>query len=138
MCPDFSFLPTEKDGFTHCFVCGQDNPIGLKLKFTKEGRTVKTEFIPGELYQGWPGLIHGAIIIALLDEAMSYACYYNGYDSVTGKLSTKLKKPAKIAEPLIVTGNITRISKKLIETRATVALKNGETVAGGVGTMFIL
>lgn len=42
-------LLSVKD-YTMCFDCGQENPIGLKLSFCREGETVKTEFTPGELH----------------------------------------------------------------------------------------
>lgn len=44
---------------------GQDNPIGLKLVFSWDGKTAKAEFTPNEYHQGWPGLVHGGVILAL-------------------------------------------------------------------------
>ena len=53
-----------------CFVCGMENPIGLKLAFYEdEGGRVIAHFTPREEYQGYPGVLHGGIIAALLDEA---------------------------------------------------------------------
>jgi len=51
-----------------CFVCGIDNPIGLKLKFytDDEGRSI-AHFRPKPEHQGYPGQLHGGIISALLD-----------------------------------------------------------------------
>ncbi|TMJ13562.1 MAG: PaaI family thioesterase, partial [Bacillati bacterium ANGP1] len=42
-----------------CFACGQDNPIGLRLRFTTEGDAVRAEFTPGVQYQGYDGVLHG-------------------------------------------------------------------------------
>ena len=47
---------------TMCFACGQENPIGLKLRFTWDGQTAHAEFTPTELHQGWWGIVHGGII----------------------------------------------------------------------------
>ena len=51
-----------------CFLCGIDNPIGLKLKFytDEEGRCI-ARFRPKPEHQGYPGQLHGGIISALLD-----------------------------------------------------------------------
>jgi acyl-coenzyme A thioesterase PaaI-like protein len=51
-----------------CFVCGIDNPIGLKLKFytDDEGRCI-SRFQPGAELQGYPGQLHGGINSTLLD-----------------------------------------------------------------------
>jgi len=52
-----------------CFVCGINNPIGLKLKFytDDEGRCI-ARFQPKPEHQGYPGQLHGGIISTLLDE----------------------------------------------------------------------
>ena len=55
-----------------CFGCGRDNTIGLKLDFHQEGESVRAEFIPGEMYQGWPGVVHGGLICTMLDEVIGY------------------------------------------------------------------
>jgi acyl-coenzyme A thioesterase PaaI-like protein len=51
-----------------CFLCGIENPIGLKLKFytDDEGRCI-ARFRPRPEHQGYPGQLHGGIISALLD-----------------------------------------------------------------------
>jgi acyl-coenzyme A thioesterase PaaI-like protein len=138
MRPDLSLFPKEKENFTGCFACGRDNPIGLKLEFQWDGQTARAEFIPKDVYQGWPGITHGAIIIALLDEVMSYACYYSGFNTVTGKISARLKKPVATGERLTLTGQITRKTRKLLETKGLVTFASGEVAAQGEGTMFIL
>ena len=53
-----------------CFGCGQNNPIGLKLKFKWDGKTAKAEFTPNKFHQGWSDIIHGGITTTILDEAM--------------------------------------------------------------------
>ena len=52
-----------------CFLCGLENPIGLKLAFytDDEGRCI-AHFRPREEHQGYPGHLHGGIISSLLDE----------------------------------------------------------------------
>ena len=121
-----------------CFGCGQDNPIGLKLSFQWDGKTASAEFIPTEFYQGWPGLIHGGIIISLLDEAMGYAALFEGRHCVTAKIQVKLNHPVSINEPLIITSSITKRTRKLVEARAVVSSKDGTLIAEGTGTQFVV
>jgi acyl-coenzyme A thioesterase PaaI-like protein len=54
-----------------CFVCGIENPIGLKLKFytDDEGRCI-ARFQPKPEHQGSPGHLHGGLISTLLYIAM--------------------------------------------------------------------
>ena len=56
----------------HCFVCGIQNPFGLQLKFYDNGiDKVWTEYIIPEYFQGYPGVAHGGVIAAMLDEVCS-------------------------------------------------------------------
>ena len=51
-----------------CFLCGINNPIGLKLKFYTDGDDqCIAHFRPRPEHQGYPGQLHGGIISALLD-----------------------------------------------------------------------
>jgi len=60
---------------THsCFVCGESNPVGLKLRFHTDGRVVQTRFTPRPEHIGFKGIVHGGLITTLLDEVMVWAC----------------------------------------------------------------
>jgi hypothetical protein len=72
-------------GYGGCFGCGQDNPIGLKMKFTPDGEGVRSVVKLDERYQGWPGYLHGGIVGCLLDEAMSHAALATGAHCITAK-----------------------------------------------------
>ena len=130
-------IDTEKI-LAMCFGCGQDNPIGLKLNFKWDNKIARTEFTPSKSHQGWSGIVHGGIIGCLLDEAMTYAPYFKGLDCITAKMGLRLRRPALIGETLIITSSITKQTRKLVETKAAVSLKDGTLVAEGTATMFVL
>ncbi len=121
-----------------CFGCGPNNPIGLKLKFQWDGKAATTEFTPGEAYQGWAGIVHGGILSVILDEAMAYAAFFEGLPSVTAEAHVKLKKPAKVGEPLVISACLTRKTRRLIESAATIHLKDGTLVAEGSATQIVI
>ena len=123
------------EGF--CFGCGDNNPIGLKLKFTRDGDTLRTEFTPDKAHQGWPGLLHGGILGCLLDEAMSNVAYATGNTCLTATITIRLKQPVKVEAPLVITAWITRQRKKLIETSGRVCLKDGTVIAESNAKQFI-
>lgn len=120
-----------------CFGCGRNNPIGLKLQFTRDGDAVRAEFTPDRMHQGWPGLLHGGILGCLLDEAMSNVAYATGNTCLTANIEIRLRQPIKVEVPLVVTAWITRQRKKLIETAGRVALKDGTVIAEGAAKQFI-
>ena len=134
--PKVSINTDLSDGL--CFGCGKNNPIGLKLSFNWDGKTAKAEFVPGELHQGWPGVVHGGIIISMLDEAMSYATHFMGIYCVTARMEIRLKRPALTEQPLVVTSQVTRNTRKLLETRAQVSSNDGILIAEAKATHFVV
>jgi uncharacterized protein (TIGR00369 family) len=121
-----------------CFGCGPDNPIGLKLNFKRDNEIVRAEFTPEESHQGWYGIVHGGIISCLLDEAMGYATYFENIVCITAKMQVRIRRPALIDEPLIITSSITKRTRRLVEARAAIALKDGTPVAESTATMFVI
>jgi acyl-coenzyme A thioesterase PaaI-like protein len=121
-----------------CFGCGQNNPIGLKLSFTKDGNTLKAECTPDKLYQGWPGVLHGGIVACLLDEAMSNAAYFEGITCITATMQIRLRQVVQVEVPLVITASITKNRRKIIETKARVCLKDGTVVAESTAKQFVI
>ena len=100
-----------------CFVCGAQNPHGLKLRFWLQGDCVQTTFIPREEWVGFQGMIHGGILAAILDEVMVWAA------SVSKKrfhfcveLNIRYSKPVKIGTSLTLTGRVSRDRDRVVET----------------------
>jgi beta-phosphoglucomutase family hydrolase len=124
--------------YSLCFGCGRDNPIGLKLNFDWDGKTARAEFMPTKLYQGWSEVVHGGIIMCLLDEAMAYAAKFEGMTCITARIQAKLIRPAYIGQLLVITSSVTRKTRKLVETIANISLTDGTPVAEGTSTQFVV
>ena len=122
-----------------CFGCGQQNPMGLKLRFRTEGNSVKADFIPASTYEGYPGYLHGGITCAILDEAMGWAAYglSSGALAITAKAEIKFRRPLLIGEPLTVAASITRRSTRHLWTEATIKRKDGKLAAEASAIMVI-
>ena len=56
----------------NCFVCGQNNREGMRLKFIldEQRQTFVCRFRLSKRYTGPPGHAHGGIIASILDDAM--------------------------------------------------------------------
>ncbi len=121
-----------------CFACGQNNPIGLKLKFTYDGEKVKSEFTPQQFYEGWAGFVHGGILYTILDEANAYAILCYGLDCVTGTSEVKFRHPAPIGEPIQITAQLTRKTHRAAKTKAVLTLKDGTIIAENTSLFYIV
>src|SRR6185436_143631 len=82
---------------THsCFVCGESNPIGLKLRFETDGKCVRTRFVPKPEHVGFQQVVHGGILSTLLDEIMVWACAVQTKRfGFCAELSVRFLKPAE-------------------------------------------
>jgi acyl-coenzyme A thioesterase PaaI-like protein len=126
------------EGYAGCFGCGHDNAIGLKLKFDKKGISVSTVFTPDNRYQGWPGYLHGGIAALMLDEAMTWAAIQTGNRNITAKFEVRLKKMIPVNVPLTLVGQVTKQTRKLIFSTATMSLPDGTVVAESSASHFVV
>ena len=118
-----------------CFVCGLENPIGLKMAFYEDdlGRVI-ARFTPDSEHEGYPGVVHGGIVTALLDEALSRSAIARGRWVVTVRLNVRFRRPTPTAAPLTVVGEIVECKKRTVEARASIILANGQISAQATGT----
>jgi len=119
-----------------CFVCGLENPIGLRLVFEEDEERVWAKFTPREEHQGFPGILHGGLTGTLLDEVMGRCLMVGGEERwmLSAKLEVRYRKPIPIGEPLTVMGEVVQDRGRLIETRGEIRLSDGCLVAQARGT----
>jgi acyl-coenzyme A thioesterase PaaI-like protein len=130
-------IDVNQSEFCMCFACGKDNPVGLKLKFVKDGDEARGEFTISELYQGWRGFVHGGIISTILDEAMAYT-YFPQIKGVTAKTEIRIRQPVPIGVPLVATGRLVKKTRKLLTAAATITLKDGTVVAESTAQVYVV
>ena len=106
-----------------CYVCGKDNPSGLRAVFEidKNTRTIIGRFTPRQEHEGWQGIVHGGIVASLLDEAMVKLAAHLGIHAVSAEITVKFKAPAAPGEELVITGKIAKEASRLIEAEAIVS-----------------
>ena len=123
---DKVYLPNSRT----CFVCGEDNVAGLQLRFFIEGQCVKTIVRPKPHHCGYMNVVHGGIVAALLDETMGWAANRAlARMTVTGELKVRYKLPVPGDRDLIVTAEITKSSRRVAYTRASITDDSGTEYA---------
>jgi len=122
-----------------CFACGTDNESGLRLKFSygDGDRTARTRFVADGAYQGWKDLVHGGILMTLMDETMAKAAVHCGLNIVTAEMTSKFKSPARVGMPLICSAKIEDIRKRLVYARASIQGEDGSVIAEATGKLMI-
>jgi acyl-coenzyme A thioesterase PaaI-like protein len=107
----------------HCFICGMENPIGLHLHIyeTAPGEVESTYTAP-EHFQGYPGVLHGGIVGAIIDEISGRT--HMGSDPLnprfmfTAKMEVKYRKNVPIGKPLKIIGRVGKSKSKSAEAWA--------------------
>ena len=125
----------RRDNF--CFVCGQENPKGMHLKFHRENGRVRARFSLEKYYQGYDSVIHGGIISLILDEAMAYLQNYEER-FLTGKITVRFYNPLFVGEEVEVTAEIKEDRRRIKITRAQmVRVSDGKKIAEAEAIMFV-
>lgn len=110
-----------------CFACGHANPLGLKMRFERDGDDgVVCEYTPRPEHQGFPGVMHGGVLVALMDEAMAWAMYA-GHRAlgVTAKMETRYRRSASPDAPLTVRARVGRARGRRIEVESSIEDSDG-------------
>jgi acyl-coenzyme A thioesterase PaaI-like protein len=86
-----------------CWGCG-DNPNGLGLPVpTDEGATeYEAYFSFDERHQGGPGIAHGGLVAAALDEAVGLVATWYAFPAVTARIFVRFRHPVPINTELLI------------------------------------
>ncbi|RJP51126.1 MAG: PaaI family thioesterase [Anaerolineaceae bacterium] len=130
---------TKQPNSRHCFICGLENPVGLHLHiYEVEPGLVETQYVAPDHFQGYPGVLHGGIVAALIDEISGRA--HMGSDSAnprflfTGKLEVKYRKNVPIGKMLKIIGKAGKTKGKVAEAWAGIYdAETNELLAEGTG-----
>ena len=118
-----------------CFVCGESNPSGLKLRFETDGQSVRTHFVPRKEHIGFEHTVHGGLISTLLDEIMVWACAVRTRRfAFCAELNVRFLKPARPESEVLAVGELTANRRgKIFEARAELKDAAGAVLATATG-----
>jgi acyl-coenzyme A thioesterase PaaI-like protein len=90
-----------------CWGCG-DNPTGIRLPTPSEEGLERYEetFSFDDRHQGGPGLAHGGMVSAALDEACGLLATWHRFPAVTGRMFVRYRRPVPINVPLRVAARL--------------------------------
>jgi uncharacterized protein (TIGR00369 family) len=118
-----------------CFVCGESNPVGLRLLFHTDGSIVETRFTPMPEHIGFKGVVHGGLTSTLLDEIMVWACAVRTKQfAFCAELNVRFSHPARPNEEVIATAELVANRRnKIFEAKAELRNRMGRILATATG-----
>lgn len=129
---DTDTKPVLQPNSRHCFVCGLENHFGLKLRFYETGPgEVTAEYAVPEHFQGYPGVVHGGIVTAMLDEAAGRAHLNGEYTRFmfTGKIEIRFRQNVPIGKPLKIVGRVEKSKSRMASSTGTIIGPDGKVLA---------
>ena len=120
-------MTLERQG-SRCFVCGPENPIGLKVKFRLEDNVCRAEFTPEERHMGYDNVTHGGILFSLLDDVMANWLWLQGIQCFTAKAEVRYRAELPVGTPVHLEGRCAKRKGRLAILEGRVIRSDTEEV----------
>ncbi len=138
--------PTEKNDHhvqqpsaRWCFVCGVQNPAGLKIKFFSTGRHHVTATVTlGDEYQSYPGIAHGGILATILDETMGRAILADDRPErfmFTARMELRYRKGVPLHQPFTANGRVESVRGRMAQVSGEIVLADGTVAVEATATL---
>jgi uncharacterized protein (TIGR00369 family) len=116
-----------------CCVCCRQGPLGLRVDYRQYGEG-KVEAVVGcpDSWQGYPEWVHGGVVAALLDGAMTNCLFFRGIAAVTADLNVRYRHPLRTGKTARVVAGVKGELSPLFVMEASI-LQDGLTCATAVG-----
>lgn len=95
------------------------------MVFFDNGRDqVSADYTVPAHYQSYPGIVHGGILAAMLDEVVARVAMIEDHDRfmMTARLGVRYRNPVPTETPLKIVGEIIKIKGRLGKARGTIRL----------------
>jgi ubiquinone/menaquinone biosynthesis C-methylase UbiE/acyl-coenzyme A thioesterase PaaI-like protein len=116
---------TRESQHSRCILCGADRPGGFGLHFSVESDgSVLATFPTDAHFQGYSQALHGGVIAALLDAAMTNCLFSLGVVAMTGELTVRFVAPVELQVPVV-------LRAALVRSRGAVFFLRSELVQEG-------
>jgi acyl-coenzyme A thioesterase PaaI-like protein len=107
----------------------------MALPELEGGQSYESEVTFGVHHQGGPGLAHGGIVGAALDEACGLLATWHRFPTVTARIAIRFRRPAPINRALRISSRVTAERGRRIEISA--ALRDGEDLLAEAEGVFL-
>ena len=103
------------------FVSG-NNTDSMQMKPEIKNRKVYAKYSFAKRFEGGPGLVHGGILSAALDDMMGYSTVIHNIFSVTANLSVNFLKPTRVETDFELYAWVKEVDNKKVYTEAVIQL----------------
>ena len=118
-----------------CFVCGESNPLGLRLRMETDGQLVHVHFTPRLEHIGFKQVVHGGLLATVLDEIMVWACAVQTRQfAFCAEMNVRYLQPVRPGETLHGIAELVENRRnKIFETKSELRKSDGVVVVTATG-----
>ncbi|MBZ0308951.1 MAG: PaaI family thioesterase [Anaerolineae bacterium] len=132
-------MPDYQPNSNFCFVCGLKNEAGLKLRFENiEAGHVRVQARVCDKHQGYPGIVHGGIVAAMLDEVMGRSIMSGTSETrlmFTAKMELKYRMSVPLNTDIQIRGWVVKDKGRVAQVEGEVVLPDGTVAVEGSATL---
>jgi acyl-coenzyme A thioesterase PaaI-like protein len=121
----------------YCFGCGTQNPIGLHINFDVTEEGVKAIVQPKREYQGYRNMLHGGMMMTMLDEALAWAVATKYGHGVTAEITIRIRSFGEIDKPMTLIGKTTKRRLRMVEGESFLLDQNDKIIAQATGKFML-
>jgi uncharacterized protein (TIGR00369 family) len=124
--------------YGRCFGCGPEHPNGLHIRCFQTDEGVLSPIVVPREYEGPPGVAHGGIVAAYLDEVLAGAALRaTGRVCVTGELTVRYVRPVPAATPILGRARLLEDHGRYLDVEGQLeTVEGGRVLATGRGRFF--
>jgi acyl-coenzyme A thioesterase PaaI-like protein len=119
----------------NCLGCGDENPLGLRLRMRPRGDGVTGQVTFRSEHEGAPGFAHGGAVATALDDAFGMMLVKLGAPAVTARLEVDYRRPVFIGRPYTVRAECERKEGRKLWLEA--CLLEGGIVVAAARSLFV-
>ncbi len=121
--------------FRYDFVMGDRNPVSVPVRFDNRNQTAIGSATFGNVYEGPPGCVHGAVIAGVFDQVLNVANLLNGTPGPTVRLEIDFRKPTPLHQKIRFEARCDKVENKRVHTSARCYA--GETLTAEATGIFV-
>ncbi len=117
----------------NCFGCGPRNQAGVHLRchLTEDG--VGGRFSLAQTHEGGPGLAHGGVVAAVLDDLFGFLLYRTGSPMVTARLEVDYRRPIALDVEYAATARVVSHQGRKVWCEGSLSYEGGTVLAQARG-----
>ncbi len=122
-----------------CFVCGEENSIGMKARSFISNGWIELPFSAPKEFVGWRSVVHGGLIATVLDEVMTWATIVGSRKPCyAAEIKIRLLKPLAPGTECKAVARMTENRKRIFHAEAFVRDEKEKEYARSEGRYMIV